>query len=341
MSILAKLLKKNSNPQDGGEVLPGLQRAVSSTGTSPDRRRRTYLLIAAGAVAAIVGGGLLTVYLQTRTPAPQIVGRPPAVQASAPQAQLQSSSARVDVVPPPPVETVAVVASPRHVVNTAIKKTPGRLTASAGKKTAVKASGTVHPKEQKAVVKDRATIDAWLFAARTAEAHHDYNQAMDKYKKVLESDPFNYRVMNNVASMCLRLGLNNDALSYANQALKLKGDYVSALVNGGIAQGKLGNDNGAKSMLIQAITVEPANRQALYNMGLLQERSSALDDSYATWRRLADAGDADGLLGMARIKERRSDKDEALRLYRDLLTYPEANQRQKDVARERIGVLDR
>lgn len=337
MSILAKLLKKGDDRQEGGEILPGLQQAVTSAGPSPDKRRRTYLLIAAGATAAIAGGGLLVLYLQTRTPAPQIVHRQAVIP---PQPQSQPTSAKAATAPAPPVETAAQVAVP-NVARPPVKKHPVRLAASGAKKSDLKAPEPVKPKTMKPVARDRATLDAWLFIARSAESRKDYNSAIVHYKKVLEADPQNYRIMNNLASICLNLELYDEALTYANHALKLKGDYVSALVNGGIAQSRLGNLAGARTMLGRAVTVEPANRQALYNLGLSQERSNVLDDALTTWRRLADAGAANGVLGMARIKERRGENQDALRLYREVMAHPEAGQRLKDAARERIGVLDR
>lgn len=341
MSILAKLLKKGDDRQEGGEVLPGLQQAVNTAGVPFDKRRRTYLLIAAGAAAAIAGGGLLVVYLQTQTPAPDIANmRPAAAPVIAPQPQVQPSSAKAVVSPPPPPVEVGVQEGRPQKSHSVSRKQTKQHVASGVKKSAAEKPEKVQPKELKPVVKDRATIDALLFTAKTAETRRDYNQAMDKYRKVLEADPQNYRVMNNLASICLNLEMYEEALSYANQALKLKGDYVSALINGGIAQGKLGNQAGARSMLAKAVASEPANRQALYNLALSQERTNALDDALTTWRRLADAGDANGMLGMARIKERRGETEEALRLYRNVVVHPEAGQRVKETARERIGVLD-
>jgi Tfp pilus assembly protein PilF len=337
MSILARLLKKGDDRQEGGEILPGLQQAVKSATASPDKRRRTYLLIAAGAVAAITGGGLLVLYLQTQAPAPQIVRRQSVI---APQPQSQPSSAKAAVAPAPPVATAVVTTAPK-AARSSVKKHPVRLAGSGSKKSAAKVPEPVKPKALKPVVKDRASLDAWLFAARTAENKKDYNSAMLQYKKVLEADPQNYRIMNNLASICLNLELYDDALAYVNHALKLKADYVSAMVNGGIAQGRLGNQSGARTMLGRAVIVEPANRQALYNLGLSQERSNMPDDALATWRRLADTGDPNGVLGMARIKERRGENQDALRLYREVTASPDAGQRVKEAARERIGVLDR
>jgi Tfp pilus assembly protein PilF len=164
---------------------------------------------------------------------------------------------------------------------------------------------------------------------------------MYQYRKALEADPHNYRILNNFASICLNMGMFTDALGYANRALQLKGDYVSALVNGGIAQGKLGNESGARAMLGRAVAVDPVNRMALYNLALSQERSALLDEALSSYRRLSDTGDAQGMLGMARIRERRGEYQDALRLYREVTALPEAGQRVREAARERINVLDR
>lgn len=344
MSILAKLLKKQSDPNEGGEVLPGLKQTVNSAGSAfSGKRRRTYLLIAAGAAAAIAGGGLLVVYLQTRVPDPIVAQKNPSVQIAAPpQPQAQVSTVKTGA-PASPVAAVAAATPSKSAVRTTDKKRKQTVRHAAGTQGTVAArqptsSGTA---AQKPVIKDRATIDAWLFAAKAAETHRNYNQAMENYRKVLEVDPHNYRVMNNLASICLNLELNREALAYANQALNRKADYVSAMVNAGIAQGRMGNGTAAQALLARAVTIEPANRQALYNLALEHERSNALEDAINNWRRLSDAGDARGLLGMARIRERRDEKRDALRLYREVVADPDAGQAVKETARERISILDR
>jgi tetratricopeptide (TPR) repeat protein len=131
-----------------------------------------------------------------------------------------------------------------------------------------------------------------------------------------------------------------DALTHANRALSIKPDYVSALVNAGIAQTRLGNAAGGRAMLVKAVTMEPSNRGALYNLGLVQEQAGALDDATNSFRRLANSGDANGLLGMARISEQRGNRDDAIRYYRDLLALPDAGQRSREIARERLSVLE-
>lgn len=347
MSILANLLKKNDRHQETGQIPPGLLQSVTSA-IPKKNSRRTYLVIGAVAAAAVAGGGLLVVYLQTRIPTspsltrqvmpsqPQMAAK--AVEAPVPQAQPSSSRAVIGpVVAAGKTKATSVlqtsgkvVASPRHLQAAGAKRAAA---ASAPRETAAV--------ERKAVVKDRASLDAYLFAARSAETRRDYSQAMQQYRKALDADPQNYRILNNLASVSLNMGMFNEALGFANRALQLKGDYVSALVNGGIAQGRLGNENGARAMLGRAVAADPVNRPALYNLALAQERSALLDDALNSYRRLSDAGDAHGMLGMARIRERRGEHQDALRLYREVTALPEAGQRVREVARERISVLDR
>ena len=348
MSILANLLKKNDPRQETGQIPPGLLQSVSSAAPRKNSRR-TYLVIGAVAVAAIAGGGLLMVYLQTRIPTspsltrqvippqPQLAAK--AVETPVPQTQ-QSSVRTVAATATSTLKTKAPVArqaSEKPAVN------PRYLQTAGTKHTAVPAvpRGGASNVERKAVVKDRASLDAYLFAARSAESRRDYSQAMQQYRKALDADPQNYRILNNLASVCLSMGMSDDALGFANRALQLKGDYVSALVNGGIAQGRLGNESGARSMLSRAVAVAPANRLALYNLALSQERSALLDEALSSYRRLSDTGDAQGMLGMARIRERRGENQDALRLYREVTALPDAGQRVREAARERINVLDR
>ncbi len=179
-----------------------------------------------------------------------------------------------------------------------------------------------------------------LFAARSAESRRDYVLALKHYQAALDADPQNYRIMNNVASTMLNLGLNKQALVAANQALALKPDYPSALVNAGIALGRTGSESAARSMFNKALSLDLTNRSAMYSLAVLQERAGLLDDAMQLYRRMADAGDARGYLGQGRLLERNGDREAALRLYREVLTPAGVGQSTREQARERIRVLE-
>lgn len=337
MSILANLLKKTEPNQAKAEIPPGVLQAVSSSNTGGDRRR--YYLIGGIAVAAIAVGALLGIYLNTRPAPVRPVVRPQPLPQAEPLVAVQ-----------PPLSSatqsqVATVSAP--VPDQAVQKPvrsaarPARV-AQAIKRSAPAEQPAVPPAapERKAAPRDRSIVDAHLFAARNAEARRDYLTALNQYQKALEADPDNYRIMNNVASTMLRLGMDAEALQVANRALATKPDYVSAIINAGIAHGNLGHAAASRGMFTKAVTLDPSNRSALYNLALSQERAGTLDDALKTYRRLAEGGDAQGYLGQGRLYEQQGNKREALKVYRELTALPDSGQRPKDLARERIKMLD-
>lgn len=337
MSILANLLKKTEPNQVKAEIPPGVLQAVSSSNLGTDRRR--YYLIGGIAVAAVAVGALLGIYLNTR-PAPV---RPTARPQPLPQAEPVAA-----VQPPLSSATQPLVAAPSVAAPAEMVQKPVRTAARPTRRPqAVKRSA---PTEQPAAPhaapvrtaapKDRSIIDARLFAARNAEARRDYLTALNQYRLALEADPDNYRIMNNVASTMLRMGMDAEALQVANRALATKPEYVSAIINAGIAQGNLGQAAASRSLFSRAVALDPSNRGALYNLALSQERAGSMDDALKTYRRLAEGGDPQGYLGQGRLYERQGKKDEALRLYRELTALPEGGQRPKDLARERIKILE-
>lgn len=339
MSILANLLKKTEPNQAKAEIPPGVLQAVSSSNAAP--ARRSYYLLGGLALAAVVAGILLGIYLNNRpAPARPLASLPPqpvvAVQAPLSSARPEPSPAPA-VATEPPAVAEAVVKQPPRPRSRSVQAVKRSLPAPVPQLPAP----PVAPEQKVAVSKDRTIIDAHLFAARNAEARRDYLTALKHYHLALDADPDNYRIMNNVASTMLQLGMYDEALLVTSRALAVKPDYVSAIINAGIAQGNLGNGGASRGMFAKAVTLDPSNRSALYNLALSQERAGTLDDALKTYRRLADGGDPQGYLGQGRLWERQGNKQEALRLYRELTALSEIGQRAKEQARERIKVLER
>src|SRR6185369_4146011 len=263
MSVLANLLKKNDDHQESGQIPPGLLKSVAS-GRKGGVGRRTYLMVAAGVAAAVVSGMFLVSYMQSRTAAQQRKARQSAPVTQTPvqsvQLQVPEPTPRTAAPVPQPVGKPEAIAAKPAVTPPKKRAVAGR--SASGDKLAVscpKVSEPARSPEHKAVTKDRSTIDAYLFAARSAEGRRDYNQALNLYRQALGADPDNYRIMNNIASSLLRMGQPDEALLFVNRALAQKGDYVSALVNGGIAYGKKGDDETARSMFARAVDLEPTN----------------------------------------------------------------------------------
>lgn len=338
MSILANLLKKAETSHAKGDIPPGLLQAARSSSYG-DANLKKYLALGGLAVAAVAVGGGLAIYMSQRQ-----LPHQPIVKQSVPH---PAAAIQKPVSTAPPVQLREAAASTPKAQATPVKaKTTSkkavhqqqalRSVKQAPMLPAKRAAG----KEAKPFIRDRAAIDALLFAARSAELRRDYAAALKQYQAALEADPQNYRIMNNAASTMLQLGLNEQALGLANRALARKPDYPSAMVNAGIALGRTGSEQAARSMFVKALVLEPMNRAALYSLALSQERAGLLDDALNSYRRLSDTGDARGLLGQGRLYERRGDKEDALRLYREVLVPPEVGQYTKDLARERIRTLE-
>lgn len=329
MSVLADMLKKADAGRENADIPPGMVEAARS-GILADKRRARLLLWSAVGVAAIAAGCLLVLVLAGRRavrPLPQAV---PVAPAPLPAAVVQKPISAV--APLPRTEQPKPAVRPRRVVAASSR--------AAGAAVAPPAAQAPADAPKPAPPRDRAAIDALLFAARSAEAQQDYPAALRSYRKALEADPDNYRVMNNLAGVYLKLGMAQEALLAVNQALQVRPEYVAALVNGGIAQVRLGNAAVARDLFKLALTHEPGNRAALQNLGLLFERTAAWDEALATYRRLLESGDPQGQLGLGRVYERRGQRQEALRSYRDLIGMPEAGARLREQARERIAVLE-
>lgn len=350
MSILANLLKKAETSQARTDIPPGLLQTVNAPAGRYGGRTK-YLVLAGVAVGAVALGGLLALYLGLR-PRVQPVIVPPQQMVSASQAPAVAVQRPISTAHPAvqqPVKPIEAGAQ-RAPAAPLPKKRSSRLcrntlkTAQAAKQSAALAApraATSQESEKKAVVKDRSQIDPYLFAARNAEARRDYLGALKQYQKALEADPYNYKIMNNLASTMLQLGMPDEALQMANRALAIKPEYVSAMINAGIAQGRLGQMPAAKAMFAKAAAIDPANRGALYNLALTQERLGTLEDAANSYRRLANGGDPQGYLGLARLAEQRGNAAEAIKLYRELTALPDAGQRAKELARERLTALDR
>ncbi|MDD2272718.1 MAG: tetratricopeptide repeat protein [Desulfuromonadaceae bacterium] len=337
MSILANLLKKSDEPQNSGQIPPGLLKSLAS-GNSRRLQRRTYLLIAAGGVASVVCGVLLLLYLQNRPDASQkMVFRPTPV----PQAPAVAASGEIKALPVVP-EVKAPVMGEGRTAGHESTKTIVRDAVSGKHSVSQKApvSRSVATVKRAVSPKDRATADAYLFAARTAESKNDYQQALKLYRQALTTNPYNHHILNNIASSLIRVGQYDEALLFVIRALTLKDDYVSALVNGGIAYSVRGDDAAAINMFSRAVALEPSNKSTLYNLALSQEKSGLREEALTSFRRLADLGDAKGYLGMARILEGKGNRSEAVRLYREIIGMSTADDAARSVARKRIVILE-
>ncbi len=166
-----------------------------------------------------------------------------------------------------------------------------------------------------------------------------YRQALSRYKEVLEMEPTNYVVMNNVSSMLIYLGSYEEAIRYAQKALNVRKDYVPSLVNIGIGYGQLGKYSESESYFRRALTIEQSNQYALLNIGLLYEKQGAFDKANQYFVKLSEAGDVQGYLGLARLAEKQKRVADAIRFYKMAVSMENIDPQISNAVNERLMQL--
>jgi Tfp pilus assembly protein PilF len=182
--------------------------------------------------------------------------------------------------------------------------------------------------------------DALLLAARDAELKRDLSQALRYYRQLLQSEPENFRLQNNIAGICIQQGNYGDALTAARQALARQAGYLPALINAGIAAAQLGKNQEAATAFGDVLAREPQHRGALYNLAVLREKSGGYPEAGALYQRLGESGDPQGYLGLGRVEERQQRPQAARQAYRALLAMPGVAAALQQAARERLRQLE-
>jgi Tfp pilus assembly protein PilF len=157
---------------------------------------------------------------------------------------------------------------------------------------------TVNVEKAKA---DSSERDLYLYLARDYESRRDYPKAITSYKKVLTIEHGNYRIMNNIASILIRLNSPEEAKTYLQMAFNIKDDYVPALINMGIALAKLNKKEEAEKFLLRAQSLEPDNRYSLLNIATFYEKTGNFEKAREYYLKLKRLGDVQGNIGLKRI----------------------------------------
>ena len=178
--------------------------------------------------------------------------------------------------------------------------------------------------------------DFYLYTARTHESRKEYQQAFYNYTRALEIDNSNYIIMNNMSSVLLHLGNSEEAIKYSKYALGIRKDYVPSLINLGIAHIMTGKLPEGEGYLAKALSIEPLNSYAIFNIGLLFEKRGDNDKAYGYFFKLSEMGDIQGHLGIARVLEKQGRGPNAARVYRDIISISGIDPNIKRLANERL-----
>ena len=140
-----------------------------------------------------------------------------------------------------------------------------------------------------------------FYFARNHEKSGNLPGAVESYRKVLEIDPGNYRTMNNIAALLIRMNLWEESLGYLQNSIQLNDHYVPALINLGIVHARNGNSSEAERALLKALSLEEQNRSALFNIAALYENEGYYDKARGYYQRLQTLGESEGINGMKRL----------------------------------------
>lgn len=332
MSLLADLLSKRySSAASGGKSIPPTLSQSHDIPAKVRSLKSRYGVIAAVFVTTVVLGVLFI--SQYKRLAAVVVGKPslapqpvkaPVVVAPAPlvPAVITPPPEQVNTEPKPAVATAPRKKAPRSHRAVRAKKIQHTAPVLLAAKPVAPAAPRIEAPSGKI---DTAKRDSLLYAARSAEQASDWRLALANYRKAQKIDPDNYVIMNNAAAALNNLGMFDDGVREAKRALGKKPDYVPAMVNAAIAYSSRGNSQEALRLFSEAAIADPGNRSLVINLGILQERTGKLDAAQATYRPLADDGDPLALQGMGRVYERKGNRLEAVRTYRQIMALPNAS----------------
>lgn len=356
MSLLADLLAKIRQPQSTREVPPNLQNIVYGAADQSGKKKK-IILLSFVFVASITAGLFLVNYVKPLLDSDSTISMPvtkPPVTVEQQQIGIENNKTAEPVITAEPKD----IEDPQETDTKSpdVMSTPSPSKEASAKiepsdKAIVQSSAPVKVKTPEKIIKKKvrskypdkkikaAKRDALLYSARKHEMNNNYADALNSYKKALNLDRKNIAIMNNIAYMYLQLNLFEDSAAFSSNALELNRDHVPSLVNLAIALARSGNYTDAYSNLDRAIKLEPAGKSVILNLAILNERQGNDSVALEYYSRLSNLGNTEGLLGKARIYDKTGRTEEALVLYRQILSSTMQNDSVKTEIRQRIRIL--
>lgn len=118
------------------------------------------------------------------------------------------------------------------------------------------------PKEDEDFFSDEEFSDVQTVSEITPQ------ERIEQYKQILDIDPGDYQVRNNLGVIYAQLRLFDEAIEQFEKVIETKPDYTTAFLNMGAAYGDMGNLDKAIESFEKAIEISPGYAKAYQNLGV-------------------------------------------------------------------------
>jgi len=113
-------------------------------------------------------------------------------------------------------------------------------------------------------------------------------ERIDQYKKLLEIDPADYQVRNNLGVTYAQLKLFEEAVKEFEQVIKTKPDYTTAWLNLGSTYGDMGLIDKAIECFSKTIEIAPQYTKAHQNLGVAYFYDKKYDQSIKAFEKFIE-----------------------------------------------------
>jgi len=183
----------------------------------------------------------------------------------------------------------------------------------------------------------------YIYRGKAYEKRKDIRSAIAEYKKALVIDSNDYKVLNKIGALYIKLEDWDRAIEYLKTALKIRSDYIQAIVNLSISLEMKGKSKKAEDMLQKAYTMQPFNPYINYNLALFYERHNKIDMAFKYYKSATTLSTDNikfmALLGIARIREKVGLLKKAAFIYKELLINKDTPNQLKILAGERLNLI--
>ncbi len=340
MSLLIDLLQKIKKGRSVREVPPLLERASNK----PPKRRWGYFLVVLCALLSVVAGFMFVRLFkgkgQVSIRKVRVIAKRDTVRNQRPAVRTKPekrSSVRQGInsskkggITHEDTKKVSSATYINKSLNKAIKKHMPKPPVKKMKNSVAKKS----PPE-----KNTTPVDYYLYQAIKAEKQGRFYNAINLYKRALKQESKKPSLLNKLSYLYIKVKSPDEAIIYAEKALKLQPDYVDAAVNLSVALMMTGRVDEAIDTLTSAYKQSPDDKRVIYNLAILYERKGDLENAQRFYKELYRMGDINGLLGLARIQERKGNIGKAIQYYREALKRSDLGKAEMVKLQKRISIL--